>query len=263
MALVPITLEKFEKKSFQRPETYAHAKEGLVVKVAAIEAPSLAENMPIGFSSVNGRFHLVGVQGISTRFQNLWVSPEGKWIGGYVPAFHRIYPFGLSVTDKGAKILCIREESPLIREDLQGLPFFGTKKEATEFLSEVLNFIVNIHAEIEHTDKICEELDRLDCLIPWEFEIKTKDEKGMAKGLFRIDGEQIDRLSGKNLETLRDIGALKLIYMHLFSLRNLRNLQKLQALNDNRGSELENLGTKIFDQHQEMGLNFDFEEKPS
>ena len=156
MPLVPITLEKFVGKSFLRPDTYLHAIGNLLVRISAVELPYLIDKTPIGFVFVDGHYHLVAIQGISNQFKNLWVTPEGKWIGGYVPVYYRAYPFGLSETQEGIKVLCIQDDTPLLREDLEGLPFFEGDNAPTEFLTQTLRFLIGIQKEILYTDKICD-----------------------------------------------------------------------------------------------------------
>ena len=115
--------------------------------------------------------------------------------------------------------------------------------------------------EILQTNKICDELDRLNCIEPWDFEIKTNEGTRSSTGLFRVSADSFAKLSGKDLKKLRDMGALQLLFLQRYSMNHLPKLQLWQGANERRTTELERLGTSIFDQLEEPVLNFDFEQK--
>ena len=49
---------------------------------------------------------------------NLFVGPDGHWLGGYVPASLRSYPFRvLGSEGSGQLALCVDEDSGLVVED--------------------------------------------------------------------------------------------------------------------------------------------------
>ena len=50
--------------------------------------------MPIGFIERGGHYSPVALMGL-TKEANVFVGPAGQWLGGYVPAVLRTYPFRL------------------------------------------------------------------------------------------------------------------------------------------------------------------------
>ena len=70
--------------------------------------------MPIAFVEQAGRFVPMAVMGLTPE-HNLFVGPEGQWLGGYLPAAMRSYPFRLLRSEGSEQMtLCVDEDSGLV-----------------------------------------------------------------------------------------------------------------------------------------------------
>ena len=257
MALVPITQLNFADKSFSRPTTYSHAKGDLITRIAAEEIQSIAEGMIISFLKEGETFKLVAVLGISNSHKNVYVTKKGKWIGAYVPARYRAYPFGLAELKESKMLLCIDNSYPSIRNDLEGIRFFEADGSKSQYFMELTSFLAKLHEGILITDAICAELASLECIVPWNIKLKTLSGESISEGLYQIDEHKLGKFDGKVLESLRNSGALQLSYMQLFSRVHVRSLSRLQAFHERDDAELSDIGSQIFDPGDEQQFNFD------
>src|SRR5690606_39363180 len=109
--------------------------------LVAQELPRACLAMPIGFVRSDNQYQLVAVQGLAPG-KNLFVAPDGRWIGPYVPAAYRGYPFVLANTEDGKRVLCVREDSGLVSEvQGEGEPFFDEEGNPSKPVQDVLNFL--------------------------------------------------------------------------------------------------------------------------
>ena len=90
-----ITRENHADKYWQRYTTYNHALTDSVVPLTATELPKAVMTLPVGFIEQGGAFVLVAVLGLQPG-KNLFVGPQGRWVGNYIPAAFRSYPFRLA-----------------------------------------------------------------------------------------------------------------------------------------------------------------------
>lgn len=81
-----------------------------VAGILLAELPKLLPHYVVVFIKEGEHFQPMVLLGIGE--QNLYVAPNGKWLGGYVPASVRGYPFILANNERGEKVL------PLIRSTL-------------------------------------------------------------------------------------------------------------------------------------------------
>src|SRR5690554_4691123 len=113
--LTVISREQHANKRWKRYTSYSFAASDAVVPLVVQELPRACLALPIGFVKTDSGFQLVAVQGLLPG-KNLWVAPDGRWIGPYVPAAYRGYPFVLANTEDGKRVLCVREDSGLDRK---------------------------------------------------------------------------------------------------------------------------------------------------
>jgi len=143
MAIVPISLSGFGNKRFKRYDSYAFAAKDAIVPLAVRELPRAAMVMPIAFVQADEGFVPVAVQGLSPG-KNLFVALDGRWVGRYVPAAYRGYPFLLANTPEGKQVLCFENSSGLL-SDNEGEPFFEGNQ-PTKAVNDVLNFLNQVSA---------------------------------------------------------------------------------------------------------------------
>lgn len=223
--LTVISRELHADKRWKRYTSYSFAAGDAVVPLVAQELPRACMHLPIGFVKTDTGFQVVAVQGLKPG-ANLWVAPDGRWLGGYVPAAYRGYPFVLANTEDGRRVLCVRGDSDLV-SDAEGEPFFDETGEAAKPLRDVLSFLEQVSNNNPHTMALCALVAEHGVIQPWEIQIKADDGEQKVQGLYRIDEAALNALPPEAFDALRTGGALPLVYCQLLSMQHLQRLGQL------------------------------------
>ena len=220
-----ITYEHYGLKRRQGYTSYAFAAGDAVCALVAQELPKAALAMPIGFVLDGEGFTPVAVMGLKPG-QNLYVTADGRWLSGYIPAPYRGYPFRLGQTEQGDQLLCVDEDSGLISDNL-GTPFFNEDQSPEKGVLEILNFFVAVESNRVLTHQVCAVLHKHQLIQPWPIVMQDQDTEKQVEGLFRIDEDALNALSAEALLEVRDANALALAYCQLLSMQHLQALGKL------------------------------------
>ena len=115
--LAVVSKERHALKKWQRANGYSFAARQAVVPIVAAEMASASHAMPLAFVQDNDRFSLVGLLSVAPG-TNLFVGPSGQWLGSYVPAAFRSYPFRM-VRAEGSDglMLAVDETSGVVVEN--------------------------------------------------------------------------------------------------------------------------------------------------
>lgn len=227
--LLPVSKERHGGKYWKRYDSYAFARGQLLAPMVAAEIPKAALTMPLAFVRHGDRYLLIGMLSLSSR-QNLFVLPDGKWGGGYVPSAFRSYPFRLAKAE-GQKqlILCVDEDSGLIVDDKNsGEPFFDDSGKTSKPLQGVVNFLEAMEKSRKMTDVAVSLLAGAGVLAPWSIETGGKK----LEGLYRTDEAALQKIDDGVFLKLRKAGALALAYSQLLSMGNLAVLERLAAIQE-------------------------------
>lgn len=225
--LTVISRENHANKRWKRYTSYSFAATEAVAPLVAQELPRACLVLPIGFVQTQNGFQLVAVQGLAPG-KNLFVAPDGRWIGPYVPAAYRGYPFVLANTEDGKRVLCVREDSGLVSEvQGEGEPFFDEEGNPSKPVQDVLNFLDQVAGNAQVTARLCALLAEHNLIQPWNVQIKTESGEQPVQGLFRVDEAALNTLSAEAFEALRQGGALPLVYCQLLSMQHLQVLGRL------------------------------------
>ena len=227
MAIVPITKEQFGKKRFKRNLTYHFTSRDMIAPLALQELPSAMMHVPIAFAKIQDRMMPVMIQGL-VHDKNLFVAPDGRWIGRYLPMCYRFQPFMLATLDDGKQVLCCEDTSDLI-SDADGEPFFAEGESPSETVTSLLHALGEHAKNRQATVTLCELLDQEGLIAPWPIKIKddASDNEVAVEGLCRIDETALGELDPQKLAAVRDAGAMPLIYTQLLSMQHLRILGQL------------------------------------
>ena len=87
-----ITPESHAKKVWKNVTDYAFAAGETVIPLVGAELSKVVPVMPIGFVKQETGYQLVAITSLQPG-QNLYVAPDGKWLGTYIPSALRGYPF--------------------------------------------------------------------------------------------------------------------------------------------------------------------------
>lgn len=241
---------------------YHFAGEDPLAAVAVEEVPHMSASLPLAFRQLaTGRFQLVAVQALSDN-DNVCISPEGRWLPGYVPACYRSYPFRLLpiAKDKRRFALCVDARSDLWQDDAryQGERFFTDDGKMTSRIQQVQTFLTRLTRSYATTEKTVNTLAKAGLVQPWR--LKRQDENGETQtiqGLYHIDECALRELSGEALSQLASSGALSLAYSQLFSEHRLSVIEKLYALRREAHSADAFDPESLFDEGDDLTFNFD------
>jgi hypothetical protein len=230
----PVSRDRHAGKGYLRSVGYGVAATEAVVPLVAAELPKAAIAMPIAFLGQEGGFRLVALLSLQPG-RNLYVGPDGRWLGAYVPAALRGYPFALVRQEAtGQSILCVDEGSGLVVDaGTPGAdPFFTEGDGPAAALRKVLDFLSQVEANRTASERAVAALAAAEVIIPWQLSVETPAGQKNVAGLHRIDEARLNALKDETFLGLRDSGALAIAYAQLLSMGQLsvfQNLAQLQA----------------------------------
>ncbi len=229
--LVVVDREKHAGKGWRQPTGYAYAATQAVIPLLGAEFASAALAMPIAFVEQAGRYMAVGVMS-PTPGRNLFIGPSGQWLGGYVPASLRGYPFLLLRAEGGEKmILCVDEDSGLIVDaDADTQKFFEEDGAPSAAVTATVNFLQQLEHSRVVADLAVATLAEAGLFAPWPLTVVVDNQPQEVKGLHRVDEAKLAALDDEAFLKLRKSGALPLAYMQLLSMGQVALFTQLSRL---------------------------------
>jgi hypothetical protein len=221
----PVTVDRHKDLSVKAGSTYEFARNVNSVPLTAIEFAQAAAEYPIVFAGNEEAVMPVVVLG-AQQTENLFVGDNGEWLGKYVPAFVRRYPFVFS-TDKSGRtfILHIDEDFKGCNRDGRGERLFDNEGEQTQYLKNVLNFLQDYQARFQRTKQYCDRLKSLDLLQPMQaqFNLNTGERRSLS-GFMTVNREKLKQVAADDLQNLFNNDELECTYLHLHSLRHFADM---------------------------------------
>lgn len=223
--LQAISKDHYADKKWQLTPGYSFSEKDSVCPIVLQELPQAQANMPVAFMLSDDKYYLVVVQGLTPQ-TNLFVDADGNWLGNYIPASYRSYPFVLASTtgDGENLVLCVDEDSGLVGSDEADQDFFNEEGELSERMQEVMKFLSEGHSGRLTVNRICEQLQELNLFKSWTLQIEYADGPHKVEGLYCIDEPAFNELSDEVFLELRKTGALPVIYSHLLSMQHITRL---------------------------------------
>jgi len=229
----PITLGQHAGKSWRRTRNYFFAAGTAVVPIVALELSEAVLSLPIGFMQDGPQYRPVAVLAPKPG-HNLFVGPEGQWLGSYVPAALRFHPFRLLHQAGAAEetwVLCIHEQAQIQdEEEPTAEPFFDRDGNLAPATKAIFQWLSRLEHNRGVTDRAVAALAETGCLCPWPLKVKTGDGEQPVGGLYRVDEVRLGRLPDRDFLRLREHGALPVAYAHLLSMGQLRTLEAFAKL---------------------------------
>jgi hypothetical protein len=220
-----VTRSDFINLRWKRFENYSFAASDVIVPLAGQELPEACISLPVAFTRQGDGFVPVAVQGLQPG-QNLFVTPDGRWSGPYIPAAYRMHPFTLAKVDDSRVVLFIDIDSGLVG---QGYPetFFAENGEPGQALAAVLESLENLQVNRNATIRICAALEAEALIQPWPVIVETVDGPQTINGLYRVDEAKFNALGAAALHRLHQAGAFPIVYCQLLSMRHIQALARL------------------------------------
>lgn len=219
-------------KEWRKPKGYSFAAKTQVVPIVAAEIKHCVRFFPVGIIGQSNEHELVAILG-RVPDENLFVAPDGRWIGNYIPAMIRGYPFRLVQTKEEQLLLGFDESSGLIQDS--GLEegatrFYDDEGNPTEDTQKMVEFLTFTHQNLQQSRKAVNMLAELDLLEPWSITPESKDPSGAAAS--KVSEKKLNSIDGERLARLHGAGALGIAYAQLLSMQNVENFTQLAQIHD-------------------------------
>lgn len=222
---VALNREAHRKLKIRAVNSFAFAAGANSVPLTGNEFAAAARQLPILFvQDANQQPTPIALLGLR-RDENLFVEADGRWSGGYIPAYVRRYPFVLA--DKGTAgefMVALDEDYPGFSTET-GDPLFNDDGSDTPALKRGIDFLNAYLVEAKRTMKFMEEIKRLDLLVPQVINVTPKGgAKFSVDGFLVVDEARLTKLDDTQAGKLLRSGYLGWIYMHLISIHNIGDL---------------------------------------
>lgn len=219
-----------QSKGWKPQQGYLFAAQDSVAALGAVELTKAALSLPIALVKQEGQFVPVALLGVQSG-KNQLVSPEGRWLTGYIPALYRCYPFRLAKLSEAQLALCVYEQS--IVDNAPGVaPFFGEDTELSKATAQKRDLAVRLARETQKSIQLFAQLDSYQLIQPWPLTLASKENRFRLEGIYRIDEAALGKLPAEVLQKLMQSGALAIAYCQLLSMQNIQSLVSMVRPSD-------------------------------
>lgn len=225
-SIVPVTYQRHGCKRWQRFSRYTFAAQDAVTPLALAELAKAATALPIAFIRQSDRLVPAAVMGVQNG-ENLMVSATGSWLGRYVPASYRSYPFMLVKASDGQQVMCVDESSGLVSDEINGEPIFAADSQPSQVIKDILTFLDQTSASRNAAMVATDTLQKHNLIEPWPLTVRSTSGEQRVEGLCRVDEGRLNSLAADALLEVRDTGALVVAYLQLFSMQHIDELASL------------------------------------
>lgn len=197
------------------------------VPLVLSEVANATQHMALAFQTVQAgtkheRFELVGIQSIIPN-KNLFLTPDGRWLTGYRPAFYRSHPFALMSNPESKQVeLSIDADHIVETPTDDNSLLFDNEGNLTEQLRDAVEFLSNTLQSRSKTLALCKELQDANLITPWAIKFTGKDNQDepqirTLQGLSHINSKALKELDSNTLAKLNQSGALEMAYAQILS----------------------------------------------
>jgi hypothetical protein len=218
--VAPLNAEKHRDVSLKPEAGFGFARALASTPLGLSEFADIAGDLPIVFAKEGDTLSVVAVMGLGAG-RNRMVGADGGWLGRYVPAFLRRYPFILTEPNaENRQALCLDESYPGLNREGRGERLFDSDGSQTAYTKGVLGFAQRVHAEFMRARAFAGKLAELGLLEDVEATIRRADgEPRRVRGFSAVNRERLAGLSDDTLLAMARSGELELVHLHLVSLK--------------------------------------------
>lgn len=237
---------------------YTFAVNHAVAPVLLAELPKLLPHYALGFIKQEAGYQAVALLSLDGQ-TNLYLHSDGRWLGNYVPASLRGYPFALANTEDGQKTLCL-DEAHLSEES--GEPLFDEEGNLAPTVQRTFEFLHQSEQNRVLTQNAVDALAAADVIEQWPLKIERGEghEPLTVNGLYRISEKVLNTLEGEAYAALKG-APMALAHAQLFSMSQLTQLSERAKFHAEHGATQEvpeNLDS-VLDGMDDEELTFDFD----
>ena len=221
--MTPITKSRHTAMRWRRPDSYAFTAGTAVIPLVGAELAQAAVACPIAFIEHGEAFVPAAVLGLEPN-RNIFVAEDGRWLGAYVPAAVRGFPFMLAATESGQQLLCFDEASGFLADARDGERFFEADGTLAPAVRQVLDFLTKVEENRTVTVAACAALQARNLIEPWPIAVRAAGSERRIEGLFRVNEAAFNALDDAAFLAMRTTGALPLAFAQVMSMPQLRLL---------------------------------------
>jgi SapC len=230
--IVPVDRERHAGKGWLRPQGYDFAAADVLAPLGGSEFAQAVLAMPIGFVEKSGHYVPVALLGLA-KGTNVFIGPGNQWLGGYVPAVFRTYPFSLMRREGSEEtILCVDEESGLVvdegKEKVE--KFFEADGSPSAMTHTLANVLRRIEQDQTVADLAVAALAEAGVIKPWPLTAAVGDQQVTVNGLHQTDELALNALDDATFIKLRKASSLVIAHGQLLSMAQVSVLSRLSAL---------------------------------
>lgn len=225
-AIQPVSRSRHARLRWRRVDSYAFASSTALAPLAAAEVPRAAHAFPLAFVQQDGEWTLSAVLGLMPG-QSLYVGPQGRWTGAYVPAAFRAYPFRAGWNEARQPVLCVDEGTGLVVEEGEGKPFFDEAGQLSSSVTQIWEFLQDVVRSEAVLIQSSKALHAAGVIEPWPITVQGASGAQQIEGLHRINEGALNTMEDTAFGTLRRAGVVGLAYAQLLSMGNLVTLGEL------------------------------------
>ncbi|WP_269901143.1 SapC family protein [Paenalcaligenes faecalis] len=244
-------------------EAYHFAKDEKIAPILLAELSHALPHYLLGFVQQGEQFQLVAL--LTLGGKNLYLNVDGKWLGDYVPAAFRGFPFAFAVGNTAdERILCINDAHLSTGPEAQ--PLFNTDGTPSQALVEMQEFLLQTDNNRTATQAAVNALSEAGLLMEWELIIPqtkepTEDQTRQPvniEGMYRIDEAKLAQIDAETFSRLMQTGAMPMAYAQLFSMQqaNQLTMRAEYAANHEGLDEVDDMD-ELFGEKEET-IRFDF-----
>lgn len=212
--------------------TIGYAEQLHMLNIRVTEVPKSISDFPVFISKNNhdGAWALSAISSIVPG-RNMFIT-NGQWEALYQPASVRAFPFFLmnSPRDEKSYTVGIIEQSDAFSQD-EGEPLFDASGKASLYLTEQTKLVENSVKEDIQTYQFTQKLDSMGLIKSVDLVVHYQGGTAQVlKGLFTINEDALQSLSGEQLTELNKLGYLAAIHGMLVSIYQLNGLVRRNNL---------------------------------
>ncbi|TFH75452.1 peptidase [Gammaproteobacteria bacterium LSUCC0112] len=250
----PVSKTQHQHLKWKRYSNYLFARYDPVAEISLEEIERATLYYPQAFVRAGDGYRYAVILGLEPK-QNLYVDRAGAWTVDYVPASYRAHPFKLFEDTNGQQLVCVDMDSGLVQAS-EGENFFDDTGEASAVLKQVVDFLASAQKGFVSVRTLCNQMNALGLIEPWPLKIQFQSGERTISDLYRVSPERFAQLGPDDLASLRDSGALKLIYAQQISIQNIYALGKLLEKSWTEHKQMSD-STDLQFLNDQAGLSFD------
>lgn len=227
-SLVPLSPQRQAGQGWRRCLAYDFAAGSALIPLVGAEFANAMHAVPIAFNPEEGGFAPVAVLGLEPG-RNLFVAADGRWLGSYIPARLRGYPFVQARAEDGRMVMCIDEDSGLLTDAPDAEPLFDAEGGLSAAVQGIADFLRQVEQSRSATRAAIARLAEAGVIVPWPLSVTLPSGQKTITGLYTVDEAALTALPDPAFLTLRQNAALTLAYAQLFSRAHVPLLERLAA----------------------------------